>query len=275
MTRYTHDVVITPAEIRQAWGTMMNGENPFSSRQRSVGIIEGGRFTRYRSSRVDSWIGATGAEILHRLTHGYDVEGEDLDVGPSSDFVMATPMLDDEQGDLLVDQVLGGEDLYRVQWEDVAAPRSITIRACITFAAISSEKAIGEYLEWLLKLADACQRRGVIPSIELWMGIKGGLVNRPSESVRIRIPLVEAGEMVDVTSWRAYLTPGAFRSLGIFGVILAGEQLKLSCTPTLGAPTNRRWNVSFADNVLDVECPARAEDFPTELMNEMLENCGI
>jgi hypothetical protein len=273
--KFTYDVEVTPAEIRQAWGSMMDGENPFSSKQKAPQFIASG-FAAYRSATADPWVGATGAEINERLIHGYAVEASEHAIGEGmTEFSMSTMTLDDEEGDLLIDQVLGGEDLYRAQWSEQDAPRAITIRACITFAARAGAQVVNEYLTWLLKVVDAAQRRGLAATVELWMGIKGGYASRPSETTRIRIPLVDAGEMLDVTSWQAYLTPGAFRSLGFFGIVMAADKVNRTCVAGLGAPTNKRWNVTYEDGVLDVECPSSADTFPEEYMDELLAESGV
>jgi hypothetical protein len=271
---FTYDVEVTPAEIRRAWGAMIDGANPFR-RQKAPRFIADG-FRLYRSSEADPWIGATGAEINERLIHGYTPEASDHQIGHAiTEHTMAVMELDEEQGDLLIDQVLGGEELYRVQWSEQPAPRAITIRACIGMAASTDSSILNAYLTWLLRVADAAHRRGVQASIELWIGTNNSFAGRPGETMRVRIPLVDAGEMVDVASWQAYLTPGAFRSLGFFAMALAADRLNRSLTTGMGQPTNTRWNVSFEDGVLDIECPASADDFPEAEMDRLLAESGV
>lgn len=274
MTNFTHDVEITPAEIRRAWGEMIDGANPFK-RQTAPYFISSD-FKSYRSDRVDPWVGATGAEINQRLIHGYSVDASDHQIGGGdTDFVLPMMALDEEQGDLLIDHVVGGEDMYRVQWQDSDAPRSITIRACISMAASTDAKVLSDYLTWLLKVIDAAQRGGLCPTVELWMGTSGGLAGKPRDTFRVRIPLVEAGEMIDVTSWQAYLTPGAFRSLGFFGLALGADRAGVRLNGGMGCPTNSNWGMTFEDGVLDIECPASAHDFPEARMDEMLAESGV
>jgi hypothetical protein len=274
---WSHDIEVTPGEIRRAWGAIMNGENPFSDRQSGSCIVQS-NMERWRSPEANDWIGASGAEIDHRLTHGYAVEEADIPVtGGQTEFTLPTMLWDEEEGDLFIDQVLSGEDAYRVQWEDVESPKSLTIRACIGMHAGTSAKVLGEYMEWLLKVIDAAQRRGVTPTVELWIGTKGSYARHPSETVRIRIPLVKSGEIIDVDSWRAYLTPGAFRSLGFVAMGLAADRTKNArrLTYGLGSPTNRRWNVTVEDGVMEVECPGGDTRFPEEHMNELVEAAGV
>jgi len=271
---FSHDVEVTPAEIRRAWQEMIDGANPFK-RQTAPYFISSD-FKAYRSETADPWIGATGAEINERLIHGYAVDASDHSIGGgSTEFVMPTMELDDEQGDLVISQAVGGEDMYRVQWTDHEAPRSITIRACISMAASTDAKVLSDYLTWLLKVIDAAQRGGLCPTVELWMGTIGGLTRHPRERLRVRIPLVAGGEMIDVTSWQAYLTPGAFRSLGFFGLALGADRAGRSLNAGMGAPTNSRWGMTFEDGVLDIECPASAHDFPEAQMDQMLADCGV
>lgn len=273
--QYLHDVEVTPAEIRQAWATIQRGENPFSPRQAGSGTVN--RFPDYRATETNAFIGATGAEIQHRLENGYDVEAKDLSVpGGSEDYVMPQVELDEETGDLLIDQALSGEDLYRVQWEETVSPRSLTIRACIGMHAGTDAEVIGAYNEWLLKVIDAAQRRGVAPSVELWIGTRGGLMrNSDAATLRVCIPLVKSGEMVDATAWRAYLTPGAFRSLGFVALALGADKVGKGLNAGMGGPTNKRWGVTLEGDVLDIECPGGDVTFPEELLDRMLEEAGV
>lgn len=272
---YQWDVEVTPAEIRQAWAAIQRGENPFSPRQKSSGTVE--RLSDYRTTERSVFIGATGAEIQHRLEHGYPVESKELSVpGGSEEFTMPQVELDDEYGDLLVSEILSGEELYRAQWQDTVAPRSLTIRACIGMHAGVDAKVIGAYNEWLLKVIDAAERRGVTPNVELWIGSKGGIMRAgDNAAMRVRIPLVKAGEIIDATAWRAYLTPGAFRSLGFVALALGADRAERSLNGGMGSPTNKHWGVTLDGDVLDVECPGGASEFPEELLDRMLEQAGV
>jgi hypothetical protein len=274
---WSHDIEVTPADIRQAWGRIMDGENPFSDRQNGSCIVLA-NLDQWRSEKADEWIGATGREIDHRLTHGYAVEEADIPVtGGQTEFVLPTMLWDEEEGDLFIDQVLSGEDAYRVQWEEVEAPKSLTIRACIGMHAGTLAEVLGDYMTWLLKVVDAAQRRGVTPTVELWIGTNGSYERHPREKTRIRIPLVKSGEIIDVDSWRAYLTPGAFRSLGFVAMGLAADRTKNArrLTYGLGSPTNQSWNVTVEDGVMEVECPGGASSFPEEHMNRLMEAAGV
>jgi hypothetical protein len=266
---FTHDIEVAPGEIRRAWAQIQEGGMPFTDRQKGSATVY--RMADYRSADLNHWIGASGPEIQHRLEHGYDVDLKPLDIGGEAEYAMPQIELDDEVGDLLVDQVLGGEDFYRVQWQESEAPRSLTIRACIGMHAGVEAHVLGAYMEWILKVIDAAQRRGIVPTVELWVGTQRSFSRRPNESMRVRIPLVDAGEMVDVTSWRAYLTPGAFRSLGFVAIALGADKARRTLTFGMGAPTNKQWAVRFEDNVLDIECPGGANSFPEEEMDRMLE----
>jgi hypothetical protein len=132
---------------------------------------------------------------------------------------------------------------------------------------------IGAYNEWILKVIDAAQRRGIAPRVELWIGSKNGFTGKGArESLTVRIPLCEPGEVVDVTAWRAYLTPGAFRSLGFVALALGADKTPRYLTAGMGSPTNRQWSVTFEDDVLDIECPGGAVSFPEADLDRMLEH---
>jgi hypothetical protein len=266
----TYDVEVSPADVREAWRTIQTGGMPFTGRQKNSGTVA--RFGDYRSADYNQFVGASGPEIQNRLDHGHEVEAKDLNVTGAEGY--STPMveLDEETGDLLIDQVLSGEDLYRAEWSETEAPRSLTIRACFGMHAGVDAKVLGAYTEWVLKVMDAAMRRGIVPRLELWIAARGGFSGKgEAESMMVRIPLVEPGEMLDVTSWRAFLAPGAFRSLGFVALALGADQTPRYLNHGMGYPLNREWAISFEDDVLEIECPGGADEFPEQLMDELLE----
>src|SRR4051812_25663950 len=110
------EVTVTPTDVRQAWATIREMRNPFSSKQKNT-IVVTERLSTYRGNRHDDFIGASGAQIQDRLEHGFTPDGEiTADLSGSEDYVVPAPWLDEEEGDLLIDQALSGEDQYRVQW---------------------------------------------------------------------------------------------------------------------------------------------------------------
>jgi hypothetical protein len=274
---WSHDIEVTPGDIRRAWGVVMAGQNPLSDRQDQT-IMVRHNMNSWRSETVNQWVGVNGAAIDHRLNHGYAVEEADVEIGGGqTEFTVPAMLWDEDEGDLSIDAVMAGEDAYRVMWHEEEAPKSLTIRACIGMHAGTSAEVLADYMTWLLKVIDAAQRKGYAPTVELWVGIRECFSRFKDETMRVRIPLVEAGQMVDVDSWRAYLTPGAFRTLGFLAIGLAADRAKGTrrLVPGIGYPTNQSWSITLQDGVLDIECPGGAERFPEMSMNEKLEAVGI
>jgi hypothetical protein len=274
---WTHDIEVTPGDIRRAWGAVMAGENPLTDRQ-SATVMVSFHMEQWRSEHVNEWTGVTGAVMDHRLNHGFAVDAADVEIGGGqTDFTVPVMLRDEEEGDLSIEDVIGGEDAYRVVWQDVEAPKSLTIRACIGMHAGTSAEVLGDYMTWLLKVVDAAVNKGYAPTVELWVGLKGCFQRFKSERMRVLIPLVKAGEMIDVDSWRAYLTPGAFRTLGFLAIGLAADRTKGTrrLTMGMGSPTNQEWGVELDDGVLYVECPGGSDRFPEQWMNERLEAVGV
>jgi hypothetical protein len=260
---------VTPTAIREAWATIQRDGNPFSARQKDSSLVR--NLDRYRGHTVSSFVGASGAQIQDRLDHGYTPEGEiSADLSGAAEYVVPAPWLDEEEGDLLIDQALGGEDLYRVQWRDQDAPRSLTIRANIGFAGIVDAAELGRYMEWVLKVADAARRTGAVPTIELTITLGAAFV-RSEDHLQINIPLVRPGEVVDEVSWRAYLAPGALRSLGFVAVGLAADKFGRTINPNLGVPSNTSWGVTLEDDVLDITCPRMMDRFEEAELDGLLE----
>lgn len=267
-------VTITPGEVREAWATIRRDQNPFSDKQANT-VVVSQHLSIYRGDVVDSWIGGSGAQIQDRLEHGYTPEGEiTADIGGSEDYLLPAPLLDEDEGDLLIDSVLSGEDFYRVEWSDQTAPKSLTIRANIGFSARVDSTELGRYMSWVLKVADAARRAGAVPTIELTITTGGSFV-RSHDRMQILIPLVAPGEVVDEVSWRAYLAPGAFRSLGFVAILLAADKLGRTLTKGLGYPTNKDWSVAQDGDILEITCPGSMEHFPEEALDEMLETATL
>lgn len=259
------DLTITTAEIRTAWDQIQAGRYPFTHQTSATQ-----RLPRYRGTKVNEWIGASGAQIQDRLNNGHYVDVAQVEL-PGGDVEVGVPMVDlvEEDGELIVSQALGGEDLCFARWEEFEAKRGLTIRADITMSCGTGSDVMTQYMEWILSVIDAAERKGIAPSVELFMEV-GDLFGRGSGITRVRIPLVEAGEIVDVVAWRAYLAPGAFRSLGFVALWLAGDKLGKSCIGNLGYPAGDRWEVTHADDVLTIGCPKTASRFDREAMEAKL-----
>jgi hypothetical protein len=260
-------VTITTAEIRAAWDVIQAGRSPFSRQPQASS-----KLPRYRGSEVDAWVGASGAQIQDRLHHGHYVDAAQIDL-PGGDVEIGVPMpeLVEEDGDLIVSQALGGEDLCFARWEEFEAKRGLTIRADITMSCGTESRVMTDYMEWILSVVDAAERKGIAPSVELLMDVTGLFAGDQKGRVLVRIPLVEAGQIVDVVAWRAYLAPGAFRSLGFVGLWLAGDKLRKQCIGSLGRPSRARWEIEFADDVLTIGCPVSPNAFPREVMEAKLQ----
>lgn len=267
-----HDVTVSTGEIRDAWSEIQAGRNPFSARQSKSATVL--KLDRYRGSTVDPFVGASGSEIQDRLQHGYWPEGLEAEL-PGGAVEIGVPFVElvEEDGDLILSQALGGEDLMYAQWEPTEAPRGLTIRACIGMHAGVDAKQLGEYMSWILKVIDAAERKGIAPDVELWIGTKNGFIDS-KDQMTVRIPLVKAGELIDAVAWRAFMAPGAFRSLGFVAFALGADKTPRRLNSGMGSPTNRDWKIEFADDTLDIECPGGMSSFPAELLDFLLEGAG-
>jgi hypothetical protein len=270
-TLKTYDVTVTTAEIRSAWSTIQRGESPFSARQNGSGTERHRRAGHYTGDVRQPFIGCSGAQMQDWLQNGFYPETSERQM-PGGAVEITAPMVElvEEDGDLIVSQALGGEDLMYAQWQPQAATRGLTIRAHIGMAAMVEATTIAAYLEWILEVIDAAERRGVAPDVELIVGAKDGFTGGPGR-MTVHIPLVKGGEIVDAVAWRAFLTPGAFRSLGFVALALAGDKIGRGLTSSLGSPVTKGWRVEFSGDALTIECPAAADSFPAALMDKLLE----
>lgn len=266
--RNVTDVTIPTGQIREAWHAIQKGENPVP-RQRSLsGYVN----HRWRGSTVDSFVGASGEQIDDRLTNGYWPEGESMMLSSKvAEVNMPVMEYDEEEGNLVIEDVLAGEDMYRIRWTNDEARGGLKIRANIAMNCGTEAKVIEDYMRWVLTIVDAAQAQGIAPELELFIQTTGSFEGRYSESHRINIPVVKAGELVDTVAWRAFLAGGAFRSLGFLAMGLAGDKLGLTLTGTLGAATGTDWTVEGTAEEIILGCPSGAKEFPAERMQKLLD----
>ena len=263
-----HEVIVTTGEIREAWSAIQTGRNPFSARQKDSATVR--KLDRYRGTTVDTFVGASGAEIQNRLQNGYWPEGLEAEL-PGGAADMGTPLVElvEEDGDLIISQVLGGEDLMYANWEPVERPHGLTIRACIGMHAGVDAKVLADYMGWILKVIDAAERKGIAPDVELWIATKGGFIGS-DDTLKVRIPLVKAGEIIDAVAWRAFMAPGAFRSLGFVAFALGADKTPHKLNSGMGGPTNKDWKVEYTDDTLEIECPGGCNAFPADYLDLLL-----
>lgn len=265
-----HDVKVTPAEIRAAWATIQGGRNPFHKRQ-LTGWATDRQLTRYRGTEASSFVGASGAQIQDRLDNGYYVEGKEFDV-PGGDVEIVSPMMDlvEEDGDLIVSAAIAGDDLYRVRWEDFEAKKGLRIRVQIGMSAGTNSDVLSRYMTWVLKVIDAAERRGIAPDVELYCGAGDCFTDGPGGQT-VTIPLVKAGEIIDAVAWRAFMAPGAFRSLGFVALVLAADKIGRPIASHLGKPMGAGWKVTHGEDTLEIDAPKSGTSFPEDVMDAQLE----
>lgn len=264
-------LTITTGRIRDAWQRIQDGRNPVPKQDQLRRHVEGD----WTGDKFDRWIGMSPATMNERLIHGYVPESKpDVDVSMGESEI-PTPALDlNEEGCLVLDAALAGEELYRVMYEEKPCKKALTMRANIAFnCGTSAEGIISKYLDWLLAVMDAAQTQGIpadleltIKTIDSYPGVK---------NCEIRIPVVKAGEMLDAAAWRAFLSPGSFRSLGFLAMGLAGEDQGLALRPGLGRAAGQDWAVDFdaESGVLEFDCPPSPgyREFPLDKMNEKVQ----
>src|ERR1700756_916720 len=109
---------VTTAEIREAWAMIQAGGDPLSH---DPGFTEQ-YYGRWRSSRHDSFIGASGAQMNDWLQNGYWPEGESVPDLQAGEAFMPMLELNEEEGDLVLEFALANDDCPFVQWEPMAVP---------------------------------------------------------------------------------------------------------------------------------------------------------
>ena len=269
MTRTYH--TITPAELRDSWTNLMEGRPGPEHKQ---GHIEG---YGTNPDEVHGFAGMSGREIMQALRDGYYPE-------PNGDVISATAygsqeimvqqiFVNEENGELLIDQALAGEDEFYVTLDHQPANVGVDMRIQFDTNAVSSVNVLGDYFEWCLHVIDALERKGVAPSVTLTQELYGTLRGDKQDRT-ILIPLVQEGEVIDPVTWRAFMTKGAFRTLGFLSIGILATRLKKRTTEGLGHARPGGFSVEYdpEDGVLAVTCPGCFPDsFPAERMTAMLD----
>jgi hypothetical protein len=265
------EITITTEAIRDAWATI----------QRSGGkgwdkhpAIRNHADYEYRSATPDSWIGASGPEINDRLQNGWNPEQDGVAVEGGEEIFLPDFDLNEDEGILQYEMLEADDDLCFVQYEDFAQRKGLTIQAHFEFASLMKADTISAYCDFLLAVIDSTERKGISPDVELVIDIGGLFKGGNSRDItRVIIPVCEAGKVVDVTAWRAFLAPGGFRSLGFVALGLAGKKIGKGTVGTLGYPVGRSWSAEFdADtDTLALNVDATASSFPADKMAAAVE----
>jgi hypothetical protein len=254
---------ITTTEIRDAFNAIRDGSS----------TITDGQFApisyAIASDRYDSWYQASGKEMADALNHGATPSiTPDVTIGGGEDAPRPTLVYDDEEGDLMVDAVLSGEDDYRVQWSETPAPVSIRIVAQVNMLSDTPGHVLTEYQDFIMGAVDAAANLGGAPGLEIVHYVRRAI--QRESACRFYIPLVEPGEMVDRTAWSAFFSPGGFRMLGFLARAVAAKREGRKLGSGMGASSGPGWNVSREGDTITITCPPSARSFPREHMEELL-----
>lgn len=264
------EITISTSEIVDSWTNIMSGGDiGHSALTRSV--------RSWRMGTMNYWVGVTGKEMSKRLRNGY-IPPEDKTTPSFMDFGqvdVATPTLDllEDEGELLVDQVLAGEDMPYVAWEPQEAKRGITVRISFDAAGSLESGAMADYFAWCLRVLDNIKRLGLAPTVELFITDDGSAFHE-NNPIMVKIPVANAGEVIDSVAWRAFLSPGGFRTLGFLTLGLANTKNGSVMDDGLGRPAFLHWTCTFEDGVLTIGAPPSFRVFNSALMNDKLRACG-
>lgn len=263
---------ISAERLRSAYvKAVEDGENP-CSRRNTVSAI---RDAMSYPDQYDDFLGASPREIATALREGYNPKREaKLGTVAYGGQEILTPQIDlnEDDGDLLVDQVLQGEDFFYAKWDHVPTTVGARLRILWNTLGCSSADVLNDYYDWSLSIVDALKARGNAPSVELRILNRGCL--RDKGLVEITIPLGEAGKIVDSVAWRAFLSPGAYRSLGFLSHALIADDIGTRVAYGHGRSQGHAFGVAYdpEEGIVDVVCPkAMPNRFPVEDMDRMLE----
>lgn len=269
-------------DVKDAWTTAVEtGAFPTDKvRKGDVNRIHTLEYATEQPDYVDEkFIGASAREIATALREGVKPEHKTkVQSVAMGDQEILTPQIElvEEDGDLLIDQVLGGEDLYYARWDHVPTNSGARLRILWNTLAHSKADVMNAYFDWSLSVIDALTAKGMAPSVELRSLSKGTFQGDRWEDdiLSITYPLAEAGKITDSVAWRAFLSPGAFRTLGFLGYAMVAKREKFKLDSGLGRSQGTDFGVTYdpQDGILDILCPATMpRTFPAARMDAMLE----
>ena len=263
--------IITITEIRESWEALINGdERPEHVQGHQA---EYGR----NPDRHYDWMGASPREISRALSHGFfpDLDTDIIKASAygTQEILVPQVMTNEEEGELLIDQVLAGEDEYYAALD--MQPANLGVEIIIQFGtnSASDAKTQGDYFEWCLHVIDTLERKGVSPSVTMRSTTADLMYDRDGDTI-IDIPLVQEGERVDPITWRAFLNPGAFRSLGFLTFGMAAVREGDNTTSGLGrCKSGSQFLVDYdpEDGVIHIGAPTHmGGEFPADEMTRNL-----
>lgn len=265
---------ITPREIRDGWIALMQGK------RRPVAHDHVDEYGEH-PDRTIKFAGMSGNEISKALAEGFFPDPDEDVIRASargmSEVMVPQVFVNEDEGELMIGEVLAGEEEFLAVWSPMPEQRGARIRIDVAAHCGTSSTVIAEYYEWCLHLIAELQRRGNSPSVELVIRNRDLLWERGKERnhdaiTDVLIPLVDEGEVIDPITWRAFMTQGAYRTLGFLAMGLVAEREGLVQSGVLGYPVGSEWAVVFDpdEGELDIISPNGYTEFPAEEMTAKL-----
>jgi len=209
-----------------------------------------------------------------RLVFGYVPKNEPKISAMNGAEMFSPRIVMGEEGQFIYGEMAAGEEFYHAYREDLPSKAGITVRANIAFNAGTNATGISDYLDWILAVIDEAGRQSIPCDLELVIRTKNSYEEMPGKIIDILIPVMQAGTVMDAASWRAFLAPGAFRSLGFLSMGLAGKDKGRKLVKGLGYAIGEDWNVTFSgDNgILDIDVPNNPYGaFPADDMSSKVQ----
>jgi hypothetical protein len=261
-----YSATITTQEVREEFFRTKEGKTTIDDpgMAPTIDFIQSGH-------RDYDFYNTSAPDMADHLDNGFDPPGSlSVTIGGGENCIYPELVWSDEDGELMIDAVLSGEDDYRVQWEDVPSPRSIRVVAQVNMLASTPPEVLKEYCEFILEAVDGAAEQGGSPGLEIVHYVREAVGGE--NECRFYIPLVNPGEEVDPTAWRAFFSTGGFRVLGFLARGIAAKRDGKRVCYGMGYSTGPGWAVTMENDTLTITAPPSAQRFPREDMERKLQD---
>ena len=264
-----HEFRITFSEMRDKFISAWKGNNPLQVNRSNYDELK-----QEIWADQSTWSGGSPDDMVRYLRDGYVVPGLsaiDTSVIPAKK--KRRPRFNDCEGDFRYDMFQSGEENCYLDWTKREITPAITVEFSTGFRYMVKAETIAAYSRWVCQALIALEEAGVDCAIHATISGIRRFAGEYNESSKIYIAVKQEGERCNFLNWSALFSPGCYRQLGFFTILLMAENSQRKAHHGFGQSSSARWNVKWNSEkkTLEITHDASSEDrFPEEIMTTKL-----